>query len=205
MKMIELWGDSEQIDTDYDEDETSEGDKEDTDEEETSKGEGDKKGTEEEGQTNKEGDDDKENEEGKETVENKNDNENDSERENKEKGENSSKYDEKVDGAFSMLDALLNEKDAQNNTEKNKPSKAILGIPVNSDGPTSNEKQVKETDSNKDSMELADDTNEIMVEIEDMFDSKETNDAIVSNEESDVNSSNESNRDTNNEREIKKI
>merc|ERR1712215_141577 len=89
-------GDSEQIDTEYDEDETSEGDKEDTDEEETSKGEGDKKGTEEEGQTNEEGDD---------------------------------------------------------NTEKNKPSKAIVGIPVNSDGPTSNEKQVKETDSNKDSME----------------------------------------------------
>ena len=184
MKMIELWGDSEQIDTEYDEDETSEGDKEDTDEEETSKGEGDKKGTEEEGQTNKEGDDDKENEEGlegsedkndeveknneegKETVENKNDNGNDSERENKEKGENSSKYDEKEDGAFSMLDALLNEKDAQNNTEKNKASKAIVGIPVNSDGPTSNEKQVKETDSNKDSMELADDTNEIMAEIE---------------------------------------
>ena len=166
MEIIELWGDSEQIDTEYDEDETSEGDKEDTDEEETSKGEGDKKGTEEEGQTNKEGDDDKENEEGLEGSEDKNYNENDSERENKEKGENSSKYDEKEDGAFSMLDALLNEKDAQNNTEKNKPSKAIVGIPVNSDGPTSNEKQVKETDSNKDSMELADDTNEIMAEIE---------------------------------------
>ena len=108
----------------------------------------------------------KNNEEGKETVENKNDNENDSERENKEKGENSSQYDEKEDGAFSMLDALLNEKNAQNNTEKNKASKAIVGIPVNSDGPTSNEKQVKETDSNKDSMELADDMNEIMAEIE---------------------------------------
>ena len=59
--------------------------------------------------------------------------ENDSERENKEKGENSSKYGEKEDGAFSMLDALLNEKDAQNNTEKNKPSIAIVGIPVNNE------------------------------------------------------------------------
>ena len=64
----------------------------------------------------------KNNEEAKETVENKNDNENGSGRENKEKGENSSKYDEKEDGAFSMLDALLNEKDAKNNTEKNKAS-----------------------------------------------------------------------------------
>ena len=68
----------------------------------------------------------KNNEEAKETVENKNDNENGSERDNKEKGENSSKYDEKEDGAFPMIDALLNEKDAQNNTEKNKASKAIV-------------------------------------------------------------------------------
>merc|ERR1712237_49451 len=101
---------------------------------------------------------------GMDIVENKNDNENDSKRKNKEKGENSSNYDEKEDGAFSMLDALLNEKDAQNNTEKNKPSKAIVGIPVNTDGPTSNEKQVKETDLNKDSMELVDNMNEIMAE-----------------------------------------
>ena len=91
------------------------------------------------------------NEEGKETVEDKEDNENNSDRENKEKDENSSKNDEKKDGTFSMLniDAPIYE-EKENNKEKKKPSIAIVGIPVNNNGKTSNEMNTEEFSNEED-------------------------------------------------------